>query len=71
VDFIIGQCDVVFEYCVPGATCVRGGPPRGRLALGLGVPFLQLNLAGVGAGLSSDELFEVSNCIVWAALDAN
>ena len=35
------------------------------------VPFLELNLLPVRAGLSGDELLEIADSIIWATLDAH
>jgi len=36
----------------------------------MNVPFLELDLGGIGTGLSRDELLQISDCIFWTTLDA-
>ena len=70
MNLVVGEGDVVLEDVIPsiGKCDHRKESQRSRRPF---VPLLQLDLGCIGSNLRSDQLLEISDSIIRAALDAN
>jgi hypothetical protein len=64
-NFVVAKGYVIFKNDIPEGTLEMDSERQGD------APFLELDLPIVGSGLGGDELLEVTNGVVGAALDAH